>query len=83
MKPMAHLIYLRPSGLVLSKKTYSDWREIQHEFDDYMTSLGPWTEAQIVSYFPLDYGEDDVNWPISKTALASFFASDKVTVECK
>ena len=34
-----NLIFLRSNKMLLSRKTYSDWREIQDEYEDYMTSL--------------------------------------------
>ncbi|NJL55564.1 hypothetical protein HC928_10485 [bacterium] len=45
-----HIIYLK-SQMLLSKKQYSDWREIQDEFIDYVTSLGPWTEQEVIDFF--------------------------------
>jgi hypothetical protein len=30
--------------MLLSKKHYSSWREIQDEYESFMTSLGPYTE---------------------------------------
>ncbi len=41
MNPLFHLIFLRVGAVLLSRKPYADWREIQDEWDDYMTSLGP------------------------------------------
>lgn len=31
------LIYLRTDGCVLTKKKYSGWKEVQDDYDDYMT----------------------------------------------
>lgn len=71
----AHLIYLRPGPLILSKKPYADWREIQAEYDDYIASLGPWPEADIIEHFALDYGADDALWPFPKSAIVRFMRS--------
>jgi hypothetical protein len=79
MQPTAYLIFLRPDGLLLSKKAYLNWREIQDEFDDYMASLGPWSETEIAEHFASDYGEDDVRWPFSKSDITRFFLSNEVT----
>ena len=69
----AHLVFLR-SGVLLLKRPHSDWREFQWEFDDFMTSLGPWTTDEIEDYFEQDYKSED--WPFSRNQLALFFASD-------
>jgi hypothetical protein len=83
MEPTAHMIFLRSDSLLLSKKPYSDWREIQDEYEDYMTSLGPKTENEIVEYFAIDYGEDDQRWPFRKVEIEHFFKSDVMVVERK
>ncbi len=45
-----HIIYLRQGGTLLSRKAYECWRDIQAELADYMASLGPWTEDEVVAY---------------------------------
>jgi hypothetical protein len=52
------LIFLK-SGLLLSRKQYASLREIQTDYEDYMTSLGPFSAEEVFSYFELDYGQDD------------------------
>jgi hypothetical protein len=76
---LAHLVFLR-SGLLLSKRRYSSWREIQDEFDGYHASLGPWTAEEIRDYFEHDYSADDSRWPLSRDQLAAFFASNAEVV---
>lgn len=51
MIPTFHLIYLRSGAALLSRNPYADWREIQDEWHDYMTSLGPWTADEVVEFF--------------------------------
>ena len=72
--PAAHLVFLR-SGVLLLKRPGSNWREFQWEFDDFLTSLGPWTAEEIVDHFEWDYKSEE-RWPFSRDQLASFFASD-------
>jgi hypothetical protein len=71
----AHLVFL-DSGVVLTKQSYSDWREIQGDFDDYKASLGPWTAAELADYFANDYTKDDAKWPFTRDQMESFFDSD-------
>ena len=33
------LIFLKKGDVLLSNKAYKDWKEIQDEYDDYMTSM--------------------------------------------
>lgn len=75
----AHLVFLR-SGVVLAKRPQADWRSIQDEFDDYMTSLGPWTVEEMLDYFEHEYGKD-TRWPVSRDHVVSFFASDATTLQ--
>jgi hypothetical protein len=49
-----HIIYT-DIEMLLSKKTYASWREIQDEFDDYKTSLGPWDDDEVVQYLSEEY----------------------------
>ena len=41
--------------MLLSRKQYSDWREIQDEYDDYMVSLDFETLTEIEEYLKSDY----------------------------
>jgi hypothetical protein len=74
-EPRAHLVYLRPAGLLLVKKPQADWRELQEEYEEYMASLGPWTAAEICEHFALDYGQDDTRWPFTQQAIRQFMES--------
>ncbi len=46
---------MRNSKVILSKKTYSDWKEIQIEFDDYMSSLNFESKVDLIEYLNIDY----------------------------
>lgn len=49
-----HIIFIEEQVLV-SKKRYASWQEIQAEFDDYKASLGPWDTATTVSWLAEEY----------------------------
>ena len=69
-----HYIILEKK-LVLSKKDYNNWREIQDDYyDDYKSSLGPWTKNELIDYFKLDY-KDEKDWPFSEKTINDFFNS--------
>lgn len=78
-----HVIYLRPDGLIISKRPYSGWREIQDEYADYMTSLGPYTEEDLLDFFEQQYGLDDARWAFSRERMREFMASDETLLESR
>jgi glutathione S-transferase len=43
--------------MLLSKHPYQSWREIQNQYPDYMTSLGPWEEDAVTEYLADEYPE--------------------------
>jgi len=78
-----HVIYLRPEGMLLSRKRYSDWREIQDEYEDYMTSLGPFPEEYLLDFFSEEYGEDDARWAFSREQIREFVETDMTVLESR
>ncbi|HEU0054032.1 MAG TPA: hypothetical protein VFQ39_12690 [Longimicrobium sp.] len=44
-----------------------------------MTSLGPYTEQDVVEFFEQDFS-DEARWPFSRERLRAFFASDKTSI---
>lgn len=50
-----HLVWLRSGAFLVSRKPYADWREIQDEFADYMTSLGPFTADEAADWLAHEY----------------------------
>jgi hypothetical protein len=48
------LIYTE-SNFLISKKQYLSWREIQDEYPDYKTSLGPWSVDEVIEYLAEEY----------------------------
>lgn len=50
-----HIILTRKEEVLISRKPYASWREIQDEYDDYMASLGPWDVTTVVSWLDEEY----------------------------
>lgn len=75
----AHIVYCS-SRTLIDRSGYASWRDIQHAYEDYMASLGPWSQAEIVEFLSDDFGPDDSKWPFSRTAIADFFRSGSVTL---
>ncbi len=50
-----NLIFLRSGKVFISKKQYSDWKEIPNEFDDYVTNVGFDSLDEIKDYIQFDY----------------------------
>jgi hypothetical protein len=80
--PKAHIVYCRARTL-LDRRPYPYRRteEIQQTYPDYKTSLGPWTEADILDFFTVDYGRDVSRWPFTRQAIADFFRSGDLLLE--
>ncbi|WP_316415591.1 hypothetical protein [Mesoterricola silvestris] len=53
-----HVIYTK-AEMLLSKKSYTSWRDIQDEYEDYMASFGPWSIEQVLGLFEKDYPDLD------------------------
>lgn len=79
--PEAHIVYCR-SQTLLDRRQYGSWRDVQDAYDDYMTSLGPWSEAEIAGFFEDDRGADDSRWPFTRRAIADFFRSGELLLVC-
>lgn len=50
-----NLIFLRRDKMLLSNKHYSNWQEIQDDYDDYMASVNFATVEEIEEYVMIDY----------------------------
>ena len=74
MKQVSYIIFLRDGSIVLSKVRYSNWEAIQDDYDDYMTSLGPWDSEGILAYFEEEYKEE-TSWAFSRTQIQDFMDS--------
>jgi len=63
--------------MLLSKKRYEGWREIQDEFADYKTSLGPWSAAEVWDFLRTEYPS---HCPFTREQIERFLHSDDETV---
>ena len=50
-----NIIFLRDSKVILSRKKYSDWEEVQNDFENYMASLDFETTQDLVEYLSFDH----------------------------
>jgi len=79
MNIKATLIYLEEE-LLLSKKEYSDWYEIEDEYyEKFTTSLVPMTCEDIINIFQQDFKDED-RWPFSRRRLLSFFEGEEIII---
>ena len=70
-----HIIFTT-TDMILSKKQYESWREIQDEYEVYKASLGPWEHDEVVDYLNEEY--PDLN-PKAKTQVDNLLQSDNET----
>ncbi len=73
----AHVLYLRSNGVALSREPVQDWRDLQELHPDYMASLGPWTLAEILDHFALQFGADDSRWPVGRADIEQFMTAGR------
>ncbi len=72
----AVIIYLEDC-MIISKKGYSNWQEIQNEYyEKYKTNLLPMTCNEIISFFEEDFKKEE-NWPFSRKRIIDFFESNE------
>ena len=50
-----HLIFRRNSPILLSRKTYANWMDIQNEFEDYMASIEFDDLIEVIDYLKTEY----------------------------
>lgn len=76
----AMVIYL-DDCMLLSKKEYSSWQEVQSEYQErYKTNLEPMTFDEMIDLFEGDFGEES-SWPFSRKKMFNFFHSDESTIQ--
>ena len=73
-----NIIFLRNDKMLLSRKKYSDWREIQDEYDDYMTSLDFESIMDVEEYIRMDY---NLTSDKAKSEVKKLNDSTKETIE--
>ena len=48
-------IVITDNEIILSKQDYQSFREIQNDFFNFVTSLGPWTPEVVIDYLETEY----------------------------
>jgi hypothetical protein len=54
-----HLVFLRAGPVLIARRPGTDWRGLQDEFSDFMTSLGPMTPDDATEWLGFQYGADE------------------------
>lgn len=75
-----HVIYTKDDRILLSRRQYESWRQIQDEIADYMASLGPWTPDAMIEYLDSEHRGLD---PKAAEQVSWFLASADTIVELK
>ena len=70
-----HIIYTK-AEMLLSRRTYGSWREIQGEYTAYKASLGPWPADEVVEYLADEYPNLS---PSAPDQVAAFLAGSAET----
>ena len=79
MENKAVVIYL-DDGILLSKKDYSCWKEIQDEYDEtYITNLSPMSCDEILLFFKNSFQQEE-KWPFSRERIITFFEKDELLI---
>ncbi|MEL0653722.1 hypothetical protein V6257_01645 [Pseudoalteromonas issachenkonii] len=72
-----HLVFTE-SNIVLDKRQYEGWRQIQDAYPDYKASLGPWSLDEIIDLLSFEY---DNLLPSATTQVNDFSNSGDITKE--
>ena len=67
-----YVVYLRDDRILLSRRRYESWQQIQEEVVGYMTSLGPWSTEETIEYLDEEHPELD---PTAATQVSALLAS--------
>jgi len=62
-------IVFTDSEIVLTKQQYESWRELQNDFFNYKSSLGPWQENLVIDYLNSHYPDLSPSAQLQVTAL--------------
>lgn len=74
-----HIIYTE-AEVILSKKSYGSWREIQDEYSDFKASLGPWPSEEVAEYLSQEYSKIE---PSAVSQVADFLQSPSTIYNVK
>jgi len=78
----ATIIYL-DDCMLLSKKEYSCWKEIQDEYcEKYKTNLIPMSYEEVMNFFCEDFKQEE-NWPFSRERIIEFFKGNELVIQSK
>lgn len=66
-----HIIYT-DTEMLLSRRVFGSWREVQDAYQAYKASLGPWSVDAVVEYLEDEY--EDLS-PPAKVQMESFLTS--------
>lgn len=75
----ATLVYLESGGVLLTKRPYCHWREVEAEYTDCVANLPALTYEELTDFFANDFKKEE-NWPFSKDDLWKFFEGDEETI---
>ena len=76
----AVIIYLN-DGMLLSKKEYSCWEEIQDEYyEKYIANLEPMSCDETIFFFEDSFVQEE-NWPFSRKRIIEFFEKDEMIIQ--
>ena len=67
---MLHIIYTE-AAVLLSKRKWTSWREIQDAFPGYKASLGPWSVAETAQFLRDQYSDLRPTAELQVSALES------------
>ncbi|RQM64666.1 hypothetical protein [Aeromonas enteropelogenes] len=56
-------------GMLISKKKYESWRQIQDEYETYKASLGPWEVEETIEYLVDEYASMSPSASVQVEAL--------------
>lgn len=71
-----HIVYTE-TAVLLSKKSYISWKEIQNDFSEYKASLGPWSIEEVTLYLDDEY--PNIAESAATQISAFLISSDQVT----
>jgi hypothetical protein len=80
---MLRLVYLRAGPVVLAREPAGGWRELQAEYPDYMTDLGPFTPEGLADFFAASFGPAEGGWPFTAAQVAAFVRSGRASVRSR
>jgi hypothetical protein len=72
-----YIIYTE-TAMLLSKRNYASWLDIQDEYRSYKASLGPWEQDEVAEYLSAEYSALS---PPAKEQIATLLSASSETIE--